>query len=111
MSSDSYSAEKGHQTEVNTWDQLNHGLVHDPSVKEADVKSVKLGKQFSLWSTLGISYSITSTPLAIGTYLSVEIGVGGSPVFFFGFLLVFVLNMCICFSLAEMAAVYPHSAG
>lgn len=68
-------------------------------------------KAFSLWSTLGIAFSITSTPLAIGTYLSVAIGVGGSPVSWFGYIMTILFNMCVCLSLAEMASIMPHSSG
>ena len=68
-------------------------------------------KPFKLWSTLGIAYSITSTPLAIGTYLSVSVGVGGSPVSIFGYVMAAIFNMFVCLSLAEMAAIMPHSAG
>ncbi|KAJ6001085.1 hypothetical protein N7481_001494 [Penicillium waksmanii] len=82
---------------------------HD--VASGEVQSVQVDKPFSLWSTLGISFSVTSTPLAVGTYLSVVIGVGGSPVFFYGYILAVCLDMCICASLAEMAAQYPHSSG
>lgn len=71
----------------------------------------ELKKDFHLWSTLGVQYSVTATPLAIGTYLSFVIGIGGSPVFFYGFIVCSIFNMCVCFSLAEIAAVYPHSSG
>ena len=80
-------------------------------IQEARADVIRPEKPFKLLSTLGIAYSITSTPLAIGTYLSVAIGVGGSPVFFFGFVLTVVMSLCICLSLAEMAAVLPHSGG
>lgn len=73
--------------------------------------TTKASKPFSVWSTLGVAYSITSTPLAIGTYLSVAIGVGGSPVFVFAYLVSVIMSMCICVSLAEMAAIMPHSSG
>ena len=78
---------------------------------EAHVDNPQPEKPFQLWSTLGIAFSITSTPIAIGTYLSVSVGVGGSPVFFFGYILAVIMNLLVCASLAEMAAVFPHSAG
>ncbi|KIM95843.1 hypothetical protein OIDMADRAFT_45128 [Oidiodendron maius Zn] len=68
-------------------------------------------KPFSLWSTLGLAFSVTCTPLSIGSYLAVSIGVGGSPVFFFGFIFSALMNLCICLSLAEISAVYPHALG
>ncbi|KAJ6001079.1 hypothetical protein N7481_001488 [Penicillium waksmanii] len=76
-----------------------------------DVQVVGLDKPFRLWSALGISFSVTSVPLAIGTYLSVSVGVGGSPVYFFGYIVSVIFNLCICASLAELAAVFPHSSG
>ncbi|KIW36491.1 uncharacterized protein PV06_11258 [Exophiala oligosperma] len=85
-----------------------------PPEADIDVSTGRVSpktKPFKLWSTLGIAYSITSTPLAIGTYLAVSIGVGGSPVSIFGYIMVVILDMCICVSLAEMAAIMPHSAG
>jgi hypothetical protein len=75
------------------------------------IPATDLRERFSLWSTLGIAFSITCTPLGIGTYLSVSIGVGGSPVYFFAYILAVGLNLLVCASLAEIAAVYPHSSG
>lgn len=70
-----------------------------------------LEQSFNLWSTLGIQFSITATPLCIGTYLSVSIGTGGGPVFFFGYIVAVGLNLLVCASLAEIAAVHPHASG
>lgn len=84
----------------------------DAALGELDnVPEVALQKPFNLLSCLGLQYSLTSTPLAIGTYLAVSIGVGGSPVFVYGYILAVVLNLCVCASLCEIAAVYPHTAG
>lgn len=70
-----------------------------------------LEKPFRIWSTVGIQYSVMSTPFAVGAFLSLSVGVGGSPVFFFAYVLVVIMNLCICCSLAEIAAVYPHASG
>lgn len=67
--------------------------------------------RFNIWSTLGIQYSTTSTPVAIGTYLSVSVGVGGSPVFFWGYIIGVLMSGFICMSLAEMASSHPHASG
>lgn len=71
----------------------------------------KVEVRFNLWSTLGIQYSTTSTPVAIGTYLSVSVGVGGSPVFFWGYIIGIFMSSFICMSLAEMASSHPHASG
>lgn len=70
-----------------------------------------LAQRFNIFSTLGMSFSITATPLGIGTYLSVVIGVGGSPVYFFAYIVAVSLNFLVCISLAEIAAVHPHASG
>ncbi|KIM92611.1 hypothetical protein OIDMADRAFT_36482 [Oidiodendron maius Zn] len=75
------------------------------------VTDSNFAQRFNLLSTLGISFSITATPLGIGTYLSVVIGVGGSPVYFYGYLVAVGLNLLVCISLAEIAAVHPHASG
>jgi choline transport protein len=66
---------------------------------------------FNLWSCLGINYSTIATPLSIGTYLAFNIGVGGSPVYIFGYLVATIFQIIVCISLAEMAAAFPHSTG
>ncbi|CAK3848194.1 Choline transport [Lecanosticta acicola] len=101
-----YADEKHGREEKQTVEPM---LVQDIALGE--VRHTRVKKSFSLLSTLGVSFSITSTPIAIGTYLSVSIGVGGSPVYFFGYILSVLMDLCICASLAEMAAVYPHSSG
>ena len=84
---------------------------HDYSIGEVVDHTPSLEKRFSLLSTLGVNTSITCTPLAIGTYLSVVIGVGGSPVFVYAYLVAVTLNLLVCASLAEIASSYPHSSG
>lgn len=74
------------------------------------VTDSNLAQRFNLFSTLGMSFSITATPLGIGTYLSAVIGVGGSPVYFFAYLVAVGLNLLVCISLAEIAAVHPHAS-
>ena len=76
-----------------------------------DSASQPTDKPFNIWSCLGLQYSLTSTPLAVGSYLSSIIGVGGSPAFIYGFIFSVACNLCICASLAEIAAVLPHTAG
>jgi hypothetical protein len=89
-------------------------LQHDPdvaigAVQDVDVHAPK--ESFSLWSSLGLQYSLTATPLAIASYLASVVGVGGSPVFIYGYVFSILCNLCVCVSLAEVAAVYPHTSG
>jgi hypothetical protein len=71
----------------------------------------ELKPRFSVIAAVGIQYSISATPLAVGAYLTFILGLGGSPYFFFGFIVAAVGQILLCVSLAEIAAVYPHASG
>jgi hypothetical protein len=68
-------------------------------------------QHFNLWATLGMNYSITGTPIAMGTVLAFVVGVGGSPVYVFGYVVAAIFQLLVCLSLAELAAAFPHSTG
>ncbi|KAK6460258.1 amino acid/polyamine transporter I [Scheffersomyces coipomensis] len=72
--------------------------------------SQQLEKRFGLWTTIALQYSLICSGLAIGTFLSTVIGVGGSPFLIYGFIFAVTLDLIICFSLAELASAFPHSA-
>ncbi|OJJ07427.1 hypothetical protein ASPVEDRAFT_178051 [Aspergillus versicolor CBS 583.65] len=60
---------------------------------------------------IGIQYSLTCAPLAIGFYLSMVIGLGGSPAYFWGFIVTGVFQLFVCLAVSELASAIPHSAG
>lgn len=70
----------------------------------------QLVKRFSLWSTVALQVSLICSPIALGTFLSTVIGVGGSPVLIYGFILAVTCDLIICYSMAELASAYPHSS-
>lgn len=93
-------------------DALSHKSVDRVQTHTSEgVGSVKAKVHFSLWPAIGQQYSITGAPLTVGTYLSLSIGVGGSPAFFWGFILVVVFNGITCLAVAELASALPHSSG
>lgn len=72
---------------------------------------VKPKVHFSLLSAIGVQYSVTGAPIAIGTYLSLVVGLGGSPAYFWGFVLMGVMQTATCLAVAELASAIPHSSG
>lgn len=76
-----------------------------------DNGSVKPKVHFSLLGAIGVQYSVTSAPLAIGAYLSLAIGLGGSPAYFWGFFMVGFFQFAVCLVTAEIASAIPHSSG
>lgn len=77
---------------------------------DAPIVEQQLEKRFSLWSTVALQVSLICLPLALGTFLSTVVGVGGSPGLLYGFLLAVTCDLIICYSMAELAAAYPHSS-
>ena len=67
--------------------------------------------RISLWSVVGVQYSITASPIAIGGFLQLVVGAGGSPYFFWGLIVAIFGQFLVAFSLAELAASYPHTSG
>lgn len=76
-----------------------------------EYENVELKPRFSVLAAIGIQFSISATPLAVGGYLTFILGLGGSPYFFYGFLVAAFGQILLCLSLAEIAAVYPHASG
>lgn len=66
---------------------------------------------FNLWQTLGMNFSITCAPLTVGAYLSLIVGLGGSPFYIWGILCAVIFQLITCIALAEIASAMPHSSG
>ncbi|KAL2068433.1 hypothetical protein VTL71DRAFT_16531 [Oculimacula yallundae] len=71
----------------------------------------ELKSRFSVFSAIGIQYSISATPLAVGSYITFILGAGGSPYFFYAFIVAAFGQLLVCASMAEIASVYPHASG
>ncbi|OQU98455.1 hypothetical protein CLAIMM_04241 [Cladophialophora immunda] len=72
---------------------------------------VKPKVKFNLLAAIGVQYSITGAPVAIGTYLSLVVGLGGSPAYFWGYILTGFFQFAVALAAAELASAIPHSSG
>ena len=88
--------------------------------KTATIESLRVGDtsdarrmqlSFNLWSTLGLVYSITATPIAVGSYLTFSFVLGGPPFYIYGYIFAVTLNIILCVALAEVSSIYPHPSG
>lgn len=76
----------------------NHGLLK-PKV------------HFRLWQTLGMNFSLTCTPMAVGSYLALIGGLGGFPYFVWCFVFAGSFQIVLGTTIAELASALPHSSG
>lgn len=82
-----------------------------PSTEGPVMGEVQPKVHFNLFHTLGMNFSITCTPLSVGAYLSLIIGLGGSPFYIWGFLFASVFQLILGLAVAEIASAIPHSSG
>ncbi|KIW18503.1 hypothetical protein PV08_02791 [Exophiala spinifera] len=86
-------------------------LVAEESPATSEGHMRRMDVTFSLWSTLGLVYSVTATPIAIGAYLSFSLVLGGSPFYLYGYIFAVTFNIVLCVALAEVSSLYPHPSG
>jgi amino acid transporter len=88
-------------------EMVEHTLMDEPERS----KEVKPKVHFGILSAIGVQYSVTGAPIAIGTYLSLIVGLGGSPAYFWGYIVMGFFQLATCLSIAELASAIPHSSG
>ncbi|KAJ5817023.1 amino acid/polyamine transporter I [Penicillium robsamsonii] len=87
------------------------GNMHESSEDIESVPISKHEKPFSILSAIGLGYSITNTSTGLILTFGTTLPFGGSPLFFFGFLVMTAIAFCIALSLGEMSSAWPHSGG
>jgi amino acid transporter len=94
------------------WEEVAGIAAEQSLTNESDATGqVQPKVHFSLLSAIGVQYSVTGAPIAIGTYLSLTIGLGGSPAYFWGFVFTGFFQLAVCLTMAELASAMPHSSG
>ncbi|KAH7148219.1 amino acid/polyamine transporter I [Dactylonectria macrodidyma] len=81
--------------------------------KQAEVGQVEdvHQKPFTVLSALGIGYGTTNTAAGLIFTVATTLSMGGSPVFFWGFLLMALVGLATAISLAELVSAMPHPGG
>ncbi|KAF6826652.1 hypothetical protein CMUS01_09338 [Colletotrichum musicola] len=80
------------------------------SVAAGDV-TVQTMKPFTTLSALGIGYGTTNTAIGLLLILGSTLPMGGSPLFFWGFLVMALVGLATAATLAELASAMPHPGG
>lgn len=101
--------EKAISTSTDKSSRFSLDQVNTNQTVEVDTVSPKT--HFNVLTAIGVQFSVTAAPLAIGSYLSLSIGLGGSPAYFWGFIMVGFFQTFVCLAVAELASAMPHSSG
>ncbi|KAI8653943.1 hypothetical protein LRP88_02018 [Fusarium phalaenopsidis] len=68
-------------------------------------------KPFTTLSALGIGYGTTNTAVGLLLVLGSTLPMGGSPLFFWGFVVMALVGLATATTLAELASAMPHPGG
>lgn len=68
-------------------------------------------RNFSVWSVLGVAFSLTNSWFGISSSLVTGINSGGPLLLVYGIILIAVVTTCIAISLAELSSALPSAGG
>ncbi|KAH6992850.1 amino acid/polyamine transporter I [Fusarium venenatum] len=80
------------------------------SLRHGDV-TVQTVKPFTTLSALGIGYGTTNTAVGLLLVLGSTLPMGGTPLFFWGFLIQTLVGLATATTLGELASAIPHPGG
>ncbi|KAH7152653.1 amino acid/polyamine transporter I [Dactylonectria macrodidyma] len=99
-----------HHTMSTKSEKVANEAVDGDSVRHGDV-TVQTQKPFTTLSALGIGYGTTNTAVGLLIVLGTTIPMGGSPLFFWGFLVMAGVGLATATTLAELSSAMPHPGG
>ncbi|KXJ89478.1 amino acid/polyamine transporter I, partial [Microdochium bolleyi] len=73
--------------------------------------TVQTLKPFTTLSAIGIGYGVTNTAVGLLLVLGTALPMGGSPLFFWGFLVMAGVGLATATTLAELSSAMPHPGG
>lgn len=68
-------------------------------------------RNFSVFSVLGVGFSLTNSWFGISAALITGINSGGPILIVYGILLITLISTCVGISLSELASAYPNAGG
>ncbi|TVY40385.1 Choline transport protein [Lachnellula subtilissima] len=68
-------------------------------------------RKFSVWSLLGVGFSLTNSWFGISTALVTGINSGGPVLIVYGIMLIALVSTCVGISLSELASALPNAGG
>jgi choline transport protein len=71
----------------------------------------EMERNFSVWSVLGVGFSLTNSWFGISAALITGINSGGPVLIVYGIILIALISTCVGISLSELASAYPNSGG
>lgn len=98
---------------VPTPDDVAEGKFIDPDVmKLAEMGYTQdMQRNFSVWSVLGVGFSLTNSWFGISAALVTGINSGGPLLIIYGIMIIALVSTAVGISLSELASAYPNAGG
>jgi choline transport protein len=96
---------------------IDHG---DGKASSVDLDAIKLAemgytqdmqRNFSVWSVLGVGFSLTNSWFGISAAMITGINSGGPMLIIYGIILIALISTCVGVSLSELASALPNAGG
>lgn len=90
---------------------------HNKSIDADAMKLAEMGytqdmnRNFSVWSVLGVGFSLTNSWFGISAALITGINSGGPMLIIYGIILIALISTCVGISLSELASAMPNAGG
>jgi choline transport protein len=70
-----------------------------------------MSRNYSVWSVLGVGFSLTNSWFGISAALITGINSGGPLLIIYGIMLIALISTCVGISLSELASALPNAGG
>jgi choline transport protein len=89
----------------------------DPTLDQDALRLAEMGyrqamhRNFSVWSVLGVGFSLTNSWWGISTAMITGINSGGPLLIMYGIPLLALISTCVAITLSELASAMPNAGG
>lgn len=101
-----------------TSNSLNKDDMMEGQVVDADTKKLAemgyaqdMRRKFSVWSVLGVGFSLTNSWWGVSAAMITGINSGGPVLLVYGDILLFLVSIGVATSLSELVSAFPNAAG
>jgi len=93
-------------------EELGADFLDEDAIKLAEMGYTQdLKRNFSVWSVLGVGFSLTNSWFGISAALITGINSGGPLLIIYGIILIALISTCVGISLSELASALPNAGG
>jgi len=110
-------ADSSNEKVLDSMPSVEMGKGDTSSIDEDALKLAEMGytqemqRNFSVWSVLGVGFSLTNSWFGISAALVTGINSGGPILIIYGIILIALVSTCVGITLSELASAMPNAGG